>query len=219
MTDPYKVLGVSRDSSDDEIKKAYRSLSRKYHPDANMNNPNKEKAEEMFKLVQQAYDQIIKEKESGFGSFGSFGGFGGAYGGQQSNTTENMDEDMIHLRAAVNYINSRHFQEAINVLNGISDRDSRWYYYSAMANAGQRNQATALEHAKRATDMEPHNIQYQTLYQQLQNGGNWYSGMGQTYGMPTMNGGNFCLKLFIANLICNICCGSSGMCCGGTPYR
>ena len=54
MTDPYQVLGVSRGTSDDEVKKAYRALSRKYHPDANVNNPNKEQAEEKFKQVQQA---------------------------------------------------------------------------------------------------------------------------------------------------------------------
>ena len=63
MLDPYSVLGVSRDASMDEIKKAYRKLSRKYHPDANINNPNKEQAEEMFKQVQQAYDQIVRERE------------------------------------------------------------------------------------------------------------------------------------------------------------
>ena len=63
MTDPYQVLGVSRSASDDEIKKAYRTLSRKYHPDANINNPNKAQAEEKFKEVQQAYDQIIKGKQ------------------------------------------------------------------------------------------------------------------------------------------------------------
>ena len=62
MSDPYQVLGVSRDASDEEIKKAYRALSRKYHPDANINNPNKDKAEEMFKIVQQAYNQIMKKR-------------------------------------------------------------------------------------------------------------------------------------------------------------
>ena len=79
MTDPYQVLGVTRGASDEEIKKAYRTLSRKYHPDANVNNPNKEQAEERFKQVQQAYDQIMKEKQQG--SSGNYGGFSG-YGGQ-----------------------------------------------------------------------------------------------------------------------------------------
>ena len=59
MMNPYQVLGISPGASDDEIKKAYRALSRKYHPDANINNPNKAQAEEKFKEVQQAYDQIM----------------------------------------------------------------------------------------------------------------------------------------------------------------
>ena len=63
MIDPYSILGISRDASDEEVKKAYRKLSRKYHPDANINNPNKAQAEEMFKTVQQAYNQIMKEKK------------------------------------------------------------------------------------------------------------------------------------------------------------
>ena len=55
MTDPYQVLGVSRDASKEEIKKVYRKLSKKYHPDANINNPNKDQYEEKFKEIQQAY--------------------------------------------------------------------------------------------------------------------------------------------------------------------
>ena len=65
MIDPYSILGISREASDDEVKKAYRKLSRKYHPDANIDNPNKEQAEEKFKQVQQAYEQIMKEREQG----------------------------------------------------------------------------------------------------------------------------------------------------------
>ena len=63
MLDPYSVLGVSRNATDEEIKKAYRKLSRKYHPDANINNPNKDQAEEKFKELQQAYEQNIRERE------------------------------------------------------------------------------------------------------------------------------------------------------------
>ena len=84
MIDPYQVLGVSRSASDDEIKKAYRNLSRKYHPDANINNPNKDQAEEKFKQVQQAYDQIMKEKQSGAAGAGGYGSAGSSssYGGR-----------------------------------------------------------------------------------------------------------------------------------------
>ena len=84
MIDPYSILGISRDASDEEVKKAYRKLSRKYHPDANIDNPNKEQAEEKFKQVQQAYEQIMKEREqgAGYGNYGSnnYGGFGGFSG-------------------------------------------------------------------------------------------------------------------------------------------
>ena len=82
MTDPYSILGVDRNASDEEIKKAYRRLSRKYHPDANINNPHKEEAEAKFKEVQQAYQQIMNERERGYSS-GGYGqdGSGNAYSG------------------------------------------------------------------------------------------------------------------------------------------
>ena len=80
MTDPYSVLGVNRNAPDDEIKKAYRSLSRKYHPDANINNPHKDEAEAKFKEVQQAYQQIMDERERGYTAGGQSGPYTGAGG-------------------------------------------------------------------------------------------------------------------------------------------
>lgn len=79
MSNPYEVLGISPSASDEEIKKAYRNLSRKYHPDANINNPNREQAEEKFKQIQQAYDQIMKEKQYG-SSYGYAGGYSSEIG-------------------------------------------------------------------------------------------------------------------------------------------
>ena len=94
MTDPYQVLGVSRDASKEEIKKAYRKLSKKYHPDANINNPNKDQYEEKFKEIQQAYQTIMKMKNGGSNTSGdygygnqsgyagnSYGSYGNNYGG------------------------------------------------------------------------------------------------------------------------------------------
>ena len=98
MFDPYSVLGVSRNASDEEIKKAYRKLSRKYHPDANINNPNKAQAEEKFKEVQQAYEQIMKEKEYGTsGNYNSYDGFGG-FGGQSQYTAAPEDQTYQEVR-------------------------------------------------------------------------------------------------------------------------
>ena len=221
MTDPYGILGVSRNASDEEIKKAYRTLSRKYHPDANINNPNKKMAEAKFKEVQQAYQQIMKEREYGsgnfesgsYGDFGSFGGFGG-YGGQtRQNASENEDE--LHLRAAANYINGRRFREALHVLQGIANRSAAWYYYSAIANSNLGNNVIALEHAQTACRMEPNNFMYQMLVQRLESGGSWYQTRQNPYQSYDLGGGNWCMKLCIANIVCNLCCGGGSLCCGG----
>jgi len=208
MTDPYRVLGVDRNASEEEIKKAYRKLSRIYHPDANVNNPNKDQAEAKFKEVQQAYDQIIKEREQGYSSYGygyNQGGFGGFGGYQNSSQNYEQDEENIRLNAAANYINSGHFREAMNVLNNISSRGARWHYLCAAANAGLGNNIEAKAHAREAVNMEPNNVYYRQLLNQMEMGGNWYETMGQGYGRPVQN--DMCMKLCMMNLFLNCCCG------------
>lgn len=239
MRDPYEVLGISRGASEEEIKKAYKALSRKYHPDANINNPHKEEAEERFKEIQQAYQQIMKERTEGysyrgqssygqssqsggyggfgdFGSFGGFGGFGNAWGSSQGTGYE---EDN-YLRAAGNYVRNGYYKEARTVLDGMEEgtRSARWYYYSALTHAGLGNQVAALEHARRAEAMEPGNRDYSNLVYQFENGGSWYRQRQYSYGQPYTGGNGLCMKLCIANLICNLCCGGGGLCCGGVPY-
>ena len=143
MKDPYEVLGVPESATDEEVKKAYRALSRKYHPDANVNNPNKAQAEEKFKEIQQAYQKIMRIRENGgvdpeaahnsyggsggYGSYGGYGGFGGfggygsgssgGYGGSSSGSQSD-----VRLQAAENYIRNRHFAEALHVLSEITVR-------------------------------------------------------------------------------------------------
>lgn len=228
MRDPYEVLGVSRNASKEEIKKAYRALSRKYHPDANINNPNKDQAEAKFKEIQQAYEQIMNgntgnsygngygQGYGGYGGYGQqgYGGFGGqSYGGQSS--TGNTQDDN-YLNAAANYINNGYYKEALNILSQIGGRNARWYYYSALANRGVGNTMIALDHAKQALALEPSNWQYQMLVNQMEGGGGWYQSQRGTYTAPS-SGMGYCTKLCLLNLACNLCCGS-GMCCGG-PVR
>lgn len=214
MTNPYQVLGVSPGASDDEIKKAYRTLSRKYHPDANVNNPNKAQAEERFKEVQQAYDQIMKEKQQGGGyggygyntSGGTSGGYRYGYSGNRSYYQNSTDSPQ--MQAAANYIANRHYAEALNVLNGIpfGERKARWYYYSAVANQGAGNNIIAKEHAQRAVEMEPSNMEYRQFLQHLEFGGTWYTNMGSNYDRPYSSAGNWCLSMLFLNMLCNCCC-------------
>ena len=219
MTDPYEVLGLKRGASDEEIKKAYRNLSRRYHPDANINNPNAAQAEEKFKQVQAAYDQIMKEKEQGYSSYGSTNGYGGyGYGGAgygSGGTTGSTDEYTMHLNAAMNYIRAGRYNEALNVLSGMEQKNAQWYYLSAIANNGLGNNVVALEHAKQAAAMEPGRMEYQALVSQLQGGGGWYDQMSTPYGGMQVMGNDFCCKLCLANMMCNLCCfgGRGGMFC------
>lgn len=250
MRDPYQILGVSRSATEEEIKKTYKALSRKYHPDANINNPNKDQAEEKFKEIQYAYQQIMKERTSGYGyggagsrtgssygsssyggssyggygDFGGFGGFedffGGAFQGQGYSGSSTGYEEDNYIRAAGNYVRNGYYKEARNVLDGMEEdkRSARWYYYSALAHAGLGNQVSALEHARKASSMEPFNADYRNLVNQFENGGSWYQQRQYTYGQPYSGGNGLCMKLCIANLLCNLCCGGGGLCCGGTPY-
>ncbi len=236
MTDPYQVLGVSRDAGLDDIKKAYRNLSRKYHPDANINNPNKAQAEERFKQVQQAYQQIVYEKEhgtsSGYGqnAYGSSGygqstysrgyGYGntgyqnsyddffGGYYRQRQQASYGMDPK---LQAALNYINSGHNAEALNVLNGMSERTAAWYYLHAIANSRMGNNVNAREDARKAYQMEPGNTQYRQLYEALESGNTRYASQGAGYGYDACGSGETNVSPCMSCAPC-LCC-MPGFCC------
>ncbi len=208
-SDPYKVLGVSPNASDEEIKRAYRALAKKYHPDV---NPGNKEAERRMNEINAAYDQIKNPQQSpgagpygsGFGGFGGFNGFG-SYGGYGS--AQPGEDEPTAFRAATNYIRTSHFTEALNALGGvpIAERNARWYYLSALASYGLGNTISALEYAETAVRLDPGNMSYRSLLEELRQGGTYYRSAGQ--GFPASGlGGNFCLGLCLANLLCRICC-------------
>lgn len=223
MADPYSILGVTRSASDDEVKKAYRNMCRKYHPDK---NPGNQAAEDMFKIVQESYDQIMSErKNAGTSSAGGSGGYNYGYGEGNSSGSSygspfgsygNARRTGASLRfsgpeasryqAAVNLINSGNYREAINILSGIKDRSSGWYYLGAVANAGLGNTYVAMELARTAVSMEPDNQDYRDLLSALQGGGFRYQNMGSMYGSNMYYDNNFCTKMCALNLCINACC-------------
>ena len=215
--DPYKVLGVSYNASDDEIKKAYRSLSRKYHPDANVGNPNQKEYEEKFKEVQQAYNMIMDQRQgkgqpqqSGSDDFWGFGGQG--FGGQGFGQRQTETKDDQYLRSAANYIQNGYYREGLNVLEQVQDRSGQWYYYSAFANYKVGNNAIAIDHARTACAFEPDNFYYANLLQRLQGGETRYQQRSAQYGgNPSMAGSNYCGQLCGTCLVLNLCCGGGYM--------
>lgn len=194
IANPYEVLGVSPNASNDEVKKAYRELSRKYHPDSYANNPLAELAEEKFKEVQEAYDQIMKQREGGY-SYQS--------GSQrQGYSSASSNQETVELQAARNYINARRFREALNVLSNIPNRSAMWYYYSSIANMGIGNNLVAVDHAKQAAAMEPNNMEYVNYANQMQFRGQHYQTTGYGYGRQSYGTGNLCCDLWCADTLC-----------------
>lgn len=213
---PYEVLGVSYNATDDEIKKAYRTLSRKYHPDANVGNPNQEAYEEKFKEVQQAYQTIMdqRQNQSRYEGTGVWGF--GEYTNQQS-TASGESKDEQYLRSALNYIQNGYYREGLNVLEQVQDRRGSWYYYSAFANYKMGNNAVAAEHAKAACAFEPNNFYYANLLNQIQGGENRYQQRSANYGgNPSMRRSNYMGQICASILCFNLCCGS-GAYMGGLP--
>ena len=216
MQDPYRVLGVSPQSTDEEIKKAYRSLAKKYHPD--VNNGSAE-AEARMKEVNEAYSLIMKMRREGnaggygsagsYGStgYGGYGGYGAANGGYSANP---------RMQAARNYIQSGRFQEAMNVLESIMERGAEWYYLCGEANLGMGNRVAALNYARQAVSMDPNRFEYRALLSRLEGGAQYYqrSGASRGFTVPTVLCGNPLISCCAINLLCNCLCN----CCGGGGY-
>ena len=212
IDDPYKVLGVSPDASDEDIKRAYRRLAKKYHPDL---NPDDKEAARKMQEVNAAYEQI-KNPEKAQQHQGGYGGYGGYYdpfGGYRQQQSYGGNSGDQYQQAAYQYIRFGRFQEALNALQSATERNARWYYLSALANDGLGNQVTALEHIRRAVSMDPDNLEYQQVLSQIEHGGRAYRQTAGNYRGFTMGGDpctNMCL-CYLAQLVC--CRGQFFFCC------
>ena len=217
IEDPYKVLGLGPDASDEDVKRAYRRLAKKYHPDL---NPGDQEAARKMQEVNAAYEQIKNPEKFQGQSSGSYGGYGNGYGGgyydpfggyyQQSHSGSQQGDQ--YQQAAYQYIRFGRFREALNALQSSSERNARWYYLSALANDGLGNQVTALEHIRRAVSMDPDNLEYQQVLSQIEHGGAAYRQQAGNFRGFTM-GGDPCTNLCLCYLFNIFCCGGRGLFC------
>ena len=190
MTDPYKILGVSRDATDIEIKNAYRALARKYHPDNYADHPDMaELAEEKMKEINEAYERITKERRGGAKS-GS---------GAQSGSA-----NYAEIRAMVK---ARRMREAEAALARVpaADRTADWHFLESLVLMHRGYVNDAMRELETACQMDPNNMEYQQAKQMFNQTA---AGYGRTYygGQGPYAGGGCSTCDICQGLICADCC-------------
>ena len=197
MRDPYSVLGVSQNASDDEIKKAYRELARKYHPDNYQNNPLADLAEEKMKEINEAYETITKQRSSGYQQASS-GGYGGGYSGgyQQQRSYGSGNPTYARVRSL---INTGDLNTAERLLDEAPQKDGEWYFLSGSIAYRKGWLDEAMQNYNLAVQMEPGNMEYRQALAMMQQRGGGYRPYGYT---NTVDGMDCCTTMLCLNCLC-----------------
>ena len=220
MTDPYQVLGVSPSATDEQIKSAYRELARKYHPDNYVNNPLADLAQEKMKEINEAYDQIQRQRkqqqQSYSGQSSANRGYSNAGYSRQSYSGQGRSQfaDIRQL------LNSNRLSEAEELLEGIPQqrRDAEWYYLRGRVFYVHGWLDQAYSYYTRAVQMNPGNAEYQTALNQLmwqRNTGRPSGGYGDYRNVQSggMSGCDMCSGLICADCCCECMGGDLISCC------
>lgn len=202
MKDPYSILGVSSDATDEEVKNAYRALARKYHPDNyGDDNPLKDLANEKMQEINLAYDEIQKMRSSSSSSYNGNGTYYRSYSGDG-----NGSSSYYEIR---NLINSRRFHEAERRIAEIpiSDRNAEWHYLNSIILMHRGNVNDAMHELEMACSMDPGNIEYQKAKEMFNTGtrgygSTYYSGNNYRRRSSTDDACDCCMNLICLDCLC-----------------
>jgi len=190
MSDPYSVLGVSSGASDEDVKKAYRELARKYHPDNYHDNPLSDLAQEKMKEINEAYNSVMRMREGG-GNYRP----GGAYSGAATGSAEG-----VRVRSA---INSGDVRLAEELLRAFSSRNAEWNFLMGSVCYRKGWLDDALGYYQTAVNMEPNNSEYRQALAFMSQSGQPYRQYG--HGAVANQGCDAC-DICSALLCMNMCC-------------
>ncbi len=208
MTNPYKVLGVNEGASNEEIRAAYLSLVKKYHPDKYTDPDMKQLANEKLKEINEAYDQLTKNPgktaSSGYsGAAYGAGGHGGSYSGPEA-------DRFVRARSL---INAGNLDGAKTILDSIQTRNAEWYYLYGIIYLRQGWYDKAREFLGRAYRTEPGNAEYAQAYNTLRYTGNPYSRPRQSTSYGNCSACDICSGLMCADCCCECMGGDLIRCC------
>lgn len=192
MHDPYPVLGIKPTASDEEVKRAYREMVKKYHPDHYQNNPLSDLAEEKMKEVNEAYDIIIKQRNGG--GYQSAGGQQ-SHGGQSYSSGRSGGGVFAQVRQLLDIGN---LNEAERLLQASTTRNAEWHFLMGGLAYRRGWLSEARENIGTACNMEPSNMEYQQTMQYLNN--------QPTRANQAYRGGGFSLSDFCGMYLCASCC-------------
>ena len=208
MTNPYKVLGVNEGATNEEIRAAYLSLVKKYHPDKYTDPDMKQLANEKLKEINEAYDQLTKNPgktaSSGYsGAAYGAGGHGGSYSGPEA-------DRFVRARSL---INAGNLDGAKTILDSIQTRNAEWYYLYGIIYLRQGWYDKAREFLGRAYRTEPGNAEYAQAYNTLRYTGNQYSRPRQSTSYGNCSACDICSGLMCADCCCECMGGDLIRCC------
>lgn len=177
---PYEVLGVSEGASQEEIKRAYKELVKKYHPDKYQNNPLSDLAEEKLQEINEAYDMLTK-----------------GTGGGRSSAPANYMEVRRHIDAG-------NLAAAEKILNGTKDRSAEWFFLSGMLSYRKGWYDDAVNKLQTATDMDPNNMEYSQAYGRIVNMGGQFQ--NKAYGRGYNRNDDMCCQALQCYICADCCC-------------
>ncbi|MBE6544091.1 MAG: J domain-containing protein [Ruminococcaceae bacterium] len=197
MNDPYKVLGVSHDATDEEIKKAYRNLARKYHPDNYVNNPLADLVEEKMKEINEAYDTIQKQRAQGSST-------------ASSSSSGNVSFSQIRV-----LINQGRFSEAGTYLDyvPVSERNAEWNFLKGCILAKRGYYYDAQKYYETACYLDPENAEYSDALNKFKNINASRNSTYQTSSASSCDTCSICQGLICADCCCECMGGDLIRCC------
>jgi len=204
MRDPYSILGIGRDATDEEIKNAYRNMARKYHPDNYADdNPLKELAEEKMQEINAAYDEIQKQRAGGNTASG-----GNSYSYNYSGSSSSGGSTVL-LKDIREKINKGKFRDAEEMLAEINeyDRGADWHFLNAVCLKKRGRVNDAMRELELACTMDPANLEYQRAKEMFNRSGNaygsaYYGDNGQRRRTQEEDICDCCYKLWCLDCIC-----------------